>query len=186
MATRPSASLGRWRRQALRRVVASRRETLAFLARLPEREIMRPRTQDRWSVKDVLAHLLGCDEETARRFRLIARGHGDRIHWFESMVDADRFNARCVARGRRLGLGPLLRRMARARADLVKGLQRLPAKALRDPSHAYAVREWLPAPGWSHEREHLSEIKAWWRARRKADTGRRARQRSGARAKRRR
>jgi hypothetical protein len=36
------------------------------------------RTQDRWSVKDVLAHLLGCDEETVRRLRLIARGRGER------------------------------------------------------------------------------------------------------------
>jgi hypothetical protein len=62
---------------------------------------MRPRTQDRWSIKDVLAHLLACDEETVRR---------------------------------------------------------------RDPSHEYTVVQWLPAPGWTHEQEHLSEVKAWWRA----------------------
>jgi hypothetical protein len=173
MATRRSASLGRWRRQALRRLVASRAATLAFLARLPEREILRPRTQDRWSVKDVLAHLLSCDEETGRRFRLIARGRGERIHWFESMADADRFNARSVARARRLGLRTVLRRMARVRADLVRRFERLPVAALRDPSHAYPVVEWLPAPGWSHERDHLDEIKTWWRARRPALSGRR-------------
>lgn len=165
MAPRRSTSLASWRRQAVRRIVASRRETLAFLQRLSEREILRPRTQDRWSVKDVLAHLLGCDDETVRRFRLIARGRGDRIHWFDDMADADRFNARWVARGRRLGLRTLLRKMARARADLIRGLERLPIEALRDPSHEYTVVQWLPAPGWSHEREHLSEIRAWWRAR---------------------
>jgi len=119
---------------------------------------------DRWSVKDVLGHLLGCDEETVRRFRLIARGHAERIHWFESMVDADRFNARCVARVRRLGLRALLRRRTRVQADLVRWLRRVPAQALRDPAHEYPVTQWLPAPGWSHEREHLAEIKAWWRA----------------------
>jgi uncharacterized damage-inducible protein DinB len=162
MAPRGSASLATWRRAAVRRLVASRRETLAFLARLPEREILRPRTQDRWSVKDVLGHLLACDEETVRRFRLIARGHGDGIHWFESMADADRFNARTVARARRLGLRTVLRRMQRARADLVRRFRRLPSESLRDPSHAYPVTEWLPAPGWSHERDHVSEIKAWW------------------------
>jgi hypothetical protein len=133
--------------------------------RLPELEVRRPRTIDRWSVKDVLGHLLGCDDETVRRFRLIARGRADRIHWFESMADADRFNARCVASTRRLGLRALLRRRARAQAELVRWLQRLPAEALRDPAHAYPVTEWLPAPGWSHEREHLAEIKAWWRTR---------------------
>jgi len=57
-----------------------RRSTLALVARLPEREIVRPRTQDAWSVKDVLGHLLTCDEETVRRLRLIARGRGDRIY----------------------------------------------------------------------------------------------------------
>ena len=118
MAARQSTALAKWRRDALRRLVASRRETLAVLARLPEAEILKARTQDRWSVKDVLGHLLACDEETVRRFALIARGHGDRIHWFESMAYADRFNARTVARLHRLGLRALLRRMQRTRADL--------------------------------------------------------------------
>lgn len=166
MATRRSASLTRWRREAVRRIVASRDSTLAFVARLPEREILRPRTLDRWSVKDVLAHLLSCDEETVRRLRLIARGQGRRIHWFEDLADADRFNARSVARARRLGLRTVLRRMARVRADLIDRLERLPTGALRDASHEYTVVEWLPAPGWSHEREHLSEVRAWWRSRR--------------------
>lgn len=148
-------------------MAAVRRATLTFVARLPEPEIRRPRTQDRWSVKDVLAHLLACDEETNRRLRLIARGHADRIQWFESMAYADRFNARSVARLRRLGLTALHRRMARAHAELLERLERLPAEALADRSHAYTVVQWLPAPGWSHEREHLGEVRAWWRTRAK-------------------
>jgi hypothetical protein len=151
--------------------VASRESTLAFVARLPEREILRLRTQDRWSVKDVLAHLLTCDEETVRRFRLIARGRGDRIAWFESMAHADRFNARSVARARRLRLSTVIRRMKRVRADLVKRFERLPTAALSDPSHDYTVVQWLPAPGWSHERDHLGEIKTWWRSRERSRAG---------------
>jgi uncharacterized damage-inducible protein DinB len=151
--------------------VASRESTLAFVARLPEAEILRPRTQDRWSVKDVLGHLLSCDEETVRRLRLIARGQAGRIVWFESMADADRFNATTVSRTRPLGLRTVLRRMARVRADLVRRLERLPIEALRDPSHAYTIMEWLPAPGWSHERDHLDEIKAWWRSPRRPRSG---------------
>src|ERR671936_2555944 len=107
-------------------MVATRRATLAFIARLPERDILRPRTQGRWPVKAVLAHLLSCDEETIRRFRLIARGQADRIHWFESMADADRFNARSVARLRSVGLRALLRRRQRATAELVRWLKRCP------------------------------------------------------------
>jgi uncharacterized damage-inducible protein DinB len=167
MATRRSASLTQWRRDAVRRMVASRETTLTFISALPEREILRPRTQDRWSVKDVLAHLLSCDEETVRRFTLIGRGQGDRISWFESMADADRFNARTVAAKRPLGLRAVLRRMERVRADLIKRLEALPTEALRDPSHAYTVVDWLPTPGWTHENDHVSEIKAWWRTHRR-------------------
>jgi hypothetical protein len=165
MATRPG-SLAAWKRRALRDMRASRRETLAFIKQLPRDASMEPRTQDRWSVKDVLGHLMACDEETARRFRHIAAGHPERIKWFESMAYADRFNARTVAGARRLGLPTVLRRMARARGAMLRLLQRLPAGVLRDPSHAYPITEWLPAPGWSHEREHVAEIKAWWRSRR--------------------
>jgi len=171
-----TAGLAKWQRDAVRRMVAARRATLTLVRRLPERDMLRPRTLDRWSVKDVLGHLLACDEETVRRFRLIAGGHGDRIHWFESMADADRFNARTVARLRRLGLRALLRRRERASADLVRWLKRLPAAAMRDPSHQYPVTEWLPAPGWSHERDHGSEIRTWWAGQRPSNVrGRRAR-----------
>ena len=162
MTARGTRSPAAWRRNAARQLKASRRETLALLKRLPEDAILRPRTQDQWSVKDVLGHLLACDEETVRRFSLIARGRADRIHWFESMADADRFNARTVARLRRVSLRAILGRMQRARADLIRRFQRLPAASLRDPSHAYPVTEWLPAPGWSHERDHAGEIKSWW------------------------
>jgi hypothetical protein len=164
MAARGARSLARWQQQALRRMVATRRATLRFLPRLSPEEMRRPRTQDRWSVKDVLGHLMTCDEETTRRFRLIARGQGDRIHWFESMADADRFNARSVAGARRLSIPAVLRRMERAHAALLESFRGLPPESLRDPSHAYPVTEWLPAPGWNHEREHLGEIKSWWRS----------------------
>ena len=147
---------------------ASRAETLGFVERLPESEILRPRTQDQWSVKDVLGHLMACDEETVRRLRLVVRGHADRIAWFESMTHADRFNATTVAAARRLGLGAVLRRMKKARAELIAWFERVPTATLQDPAHTYPITEWLPAPGWSHERDHVAEIKVGWRARRRA------------------
>ena len=175
MAKARSGPLASWRRQALRRIEAVRRSTLAFIERLPEDEIVRPRTIDRWSVKDVLAHLMSCDEETVRRFRLIARGRGDRIVWFRGMADADRFNARTVGRARRLGLAAVLRRMERSHADVVEWLGRLPVASLSDPSHEYTVVDWLPVPGWHHEHRHLSEVREWWRQARKAGAAQRPR-----------
>ena len=161
-------SLQKWRNDAVGKLRTAREATLELIGQLSEAEIMRPRTQDRWSVKDVLGHLLSCDEETVRRFRLIAAGHGDRIFWFKSMADADRFNARTVAATRKLPLRTVLRRMERTRADLVARFERLPLEALRDPSHAYTVVDWLPTPGWTHEHDHVGEVKTWWRGQRPA------------------
>jgi len=107
-------------------MIAVRHSMLGLVARIPKHEMLRARTLDQWSVRDMLGHLLSCDQETLRRFRLIERGRGDRIAWFESMAFADRFNARTVARTRRCGQAELLRRMARARAELIARMRRLP------------------------------------------------------------
>jgi hypothetical protein len=64
---------------------------------------------------------------------------------------------------------------SRAEADLITWFGRVPTAALHDPSHAYPVTEWLPAPGWSHERDHIAEVRAWWRSRRSERRERRAR-----------
>jgi hypothetical protein len=143
----------------------SRRATLAVLARLPEGEIARPRTQGRWSIKDLLAHVAAWEEEGAYRLELIARGRGTRIHFYHDPREIDRFNARVVSAARQTPFPRLLRRLARTRDRLTSALNRLPPRALRDPSHEIPVIGWLPEFAWTHEQGHLREIKAWWRAR---------------------
>ena len=71
-----------------------------------------------------------------------------------------------MARARSIGVRVLLRRMERVRSELVSALEQLPTEVLADPSHAYPMVKWLPAPGWSHVDDHLSEIKHWWRSER--------------------
>src|SRR5262245_66127254 len=101
MAARRAAPMPKGRRTAIRRMIAVRRSMLALVAKIPEPEVLRPRTLDQWSVKDVLGHLMSSDEETLRRFRLIERGRGDRIACFESMTYADPCNAQTDAQTRR-------------------------------------------------------------------------------------
>jgi hypothetical protein len=142
----------------------SRLATLAFLSRLPEEALVRPRTQGQWSIKDVLAHIAAWEEEGARRLELIAREGGHRIHFYNDAREVDRFNARVVSATRRTTLSVLLRRLVRARRRLTVSLKRLPARSLRDPSHEFPVVDWLPEFAWTHEQSHLQEIRAWWQA----------------------
>lgn len=152
-----------WKSRAIRRMATTRKRTLALLARLPDEAIRRPRTQDAWSIKDVLAHIAAWEEEGTRRLRCIARGQIGRVHFYDDMAEADRFNAGAVAADRRRSLPATLKRLARVRADLVTALRRLPADALRDPAHRYPVVHWLPEFAWTHEEGHQREIRAWWR-----------------------
>jgi hypothetical protein len=144
----------------------SRTETMALVRRIPPATLRQPRTQAAWSVRDVLVHIAAWETEGARRLALVARGHGDRIVWYDTKAELDAFNARVV----RAALGPaaVLRRLAAARARLLAGLRRLPASALADPAHALPVTRWLREFAWTHEGEHRREIRAWGRTRRAA------------------
>ena len=159
------ARLVTWCQQAVRKMERSRAASLRFFQRLPERSILEPSTQGQWSVKDTFAHIVAWEEEGALRLELIRRGRGDRIHFYDDMAEADRFNAGAVRRSRRWSWAALLRRTVRVRARLVQAFLRLPPVALEDPSHRYPVTAWLPEFAWTHEGDHLARIRVWWRQR---------------------
>ena len=140
----------------------SRKATLALLARIPPEDIVRPGTQGDWSIKDVLAHFAAWEDEGTERLRLIRHGRADRIRYFDDLREADAFNANAVRAVRSVSLPGILRRLARARLRLHAAVRRVPASALRDPSHRYPVTVWLPEFAWAHEEGHVREIRAWW------------------------
>ncbi len=152
----------------IRRIERSRAATLALIRRLPTEEILRPRTQGDWSIKDVLAHIAAWEEEGTERLKLIARGQAHRMVFYETMADADQFNARAVTAARAASLASVLRRLARARQRLVTALRRLPPRSLNDPSHELPAVTWLREFAWTHERAHRREIRESWARRRAA------------------
>lgn len=139
----------------------SRAQTLALVRRLSSDALRRPRTQDAWSIHDVLAHIAAWEAEGTRRLELIARGQGERIVWYDTPAELDAFNARAVRAARRLGGAALFRRLAATRARLLLALRRLPESALADPRHALPVTRWLREFGWTHEAAHRRAIRVW-------------------------
>jgi hypothetical protein len=166
MRRRSPTALAAWRRAAIARMTRSRGATLALLARLPREALERPRTQGAWSVRDVLAHIAAWEEEGTRRLAQIGRGRGDRIVWYETMAEVDRFNTRAVRQARRTPWPRLLARLARSRAGLIRALRRLAPPALHDASHGLPVTVWLREFAWTHEQDHRGEIRAWWASQR--------------------
>jgi len=164
--TRSPRALAAWRRRFLAQIGRSRAATLALLARMPPDVITRPRTHGDWSIRDFLAHVAAWEEEGIRRLQLIARRRPERMVWYETMAEADRYNARAVRAARSTPVPRLLGRLARARAGLVRALRRLPPRALADPTHALPVTVWLREFALTHEQGHRREIRAWWAAQR--------------------
>jgi hypothetical protein len=160
MRRRSPKALAAWRRAAIGRMTRSRATTLGVVARLPREALERPGTRDAWAPRDVLAHIAAWEEEGTRRLALIARGRGDRIVWYETAAEMDRFNARAVRQGRRLSVPRLLARLARARAGLIRALRRLPLPALADPAHDVPVTTWMREFAWTHEQGHRAELRA--------------------------
>ncbi len=152
-----------WRQEAIRRMTRSRETTLKFLERLPESEILRPRTQGKWSIKDVLAHIAAWEEEAVRRFDVILRNRSYRMVFYDDIREVNRFNTRAVAHARKISLPALLKRLARVRGRLIKRFLQLPLASLNDSTHRYPVKVWLPEFAWTHERGHLRRIREWWR-----------------------
>ena len=141
----------------------TRAASLRFLGRLPRRVLLQPRTQGRWSLKDTFAHFVAWEEEGLQRLKLIEGGRGDRLLFYDTMRQADLFNARAVRRARRWSWPALLGRAARVRARLVKAVKRLAPADLANPSHRYPVTAWLPEFAWTHERSHLARMREWRR-----------------------
>jgi hypothetical protein len=159
--TRSLRSLAEWRRRFVERITRSRAATLALVARIPPELVTRPRSLGAWSVKDLLVHIAAWEEEGIRRLRLIAAGHPERVVWYDTTAEMDRYNGRAVRAARAASLPWLLTRLARARTGLVRALRRLPPRALADPTHLRPITVWLEEFALSHERGHRQEVRAW-------------------------
>ena len=135
-----------------------RKETLEVLSQLSPLEITRPRTQGEWSVKDVLAHFLAWEEVAVRRLKWIRAGKPEKVHYFEDINEANRFNARAVSRLRKLSWKQLLQRGEEVREKLEIEILKLPDSDLDNPEHRYPVKKWLPEFAWTHEAGHRTRI----------------------------
>ena len=71
----------KWKEKAIRNMVRSRRDTLRLLQRIPAPKVKEPKTQGKWSVKDVVAHIVAWENDGRRRLELIRKGKADQIHF---------------------------------------------------------------------------------------------------------
>jgi uncharacterized damage-inducible protein DinB len=141
-----------------------RAKLLAALDGLSEEEMTRPGAVGRWSVRDVLAHILAWEEEAVTRLDLLA---ADRPQDFAPIVDEEElgaWNARAHQRYAGLALAEVMRRLADVQGRILAGLDSLSEERLGTDAGPVPVRNWLPECTYAHEQEHCADILDWRRS----------------------
>jgi uncharacterized damage-inducible protein DinB len=152
------------REDARESLARERGKLLAALEGLSEEEMARPGAVGRWSVRDVLAHLLAWEEEAVTRLDLLA---AERPQDFARIVDEEEleaWNARAHQRYAGLALAEVMRRLRDVQGRILAALDSLSEERLGTDAGPVPVRNWLPECTYAHEQEHCADILAWRRS----------------------
>jgi uncharacterized damage-inducible protein DinB len=152
------------REEARESLARERGKLLAALNGLSEDEMARPAAVGRWSVRDVLAHILAWDEEAATRLELLAAGRPQDFARITNEEELEAWNASAHERYAGLALAEVMRRLEAVQGRILVGLDSLSDERLGTDAGPVPVRHWLPECTYAHEDEHCADILAWRRS----------------------
>jgi hypothetical protein len=121
-------------------------------------ELERPRRDDGWSARDVLAHIAAWYDVATGRLRLLAEDKADRIRWVEDEQAVDAWNAAFYAQACGLSTDEVRAGFAQAHDALVSALEALPDDLWTQADPPAPLERWLGACTFEHDAEHLAEL----------------------------
>ena len=141
-----------------------RRKLLAALDGLSEEEMARPGAVGRWSVRDVLAHILAWEDEAVTRLELLAADRPQDFARITNEEELEAWNAGAHERYAGLALAEVMRRLEDVQGRILVGLDSLSDERLGTDEGPVPVGNWLPECTYAHEEEHCADILAWRRS----------------------
>ena len=141
-----------------------RGKLLAALEGLSEGESTRAGAVGRWSVRDVVAHILAWEEEAVTRLDLLAAERPQDFARITNEEELETWNARAHERNAGLSLAEVMRRLTDVQTRILVGLDSLSDERLSTDEGPVPVRNWLPECTYSHEQEHCADILGWRRS----------------------
>jgi uncharacterized damage-inducible protein DinB len=152
------------RDQVRESLAGQRAELLAALEGLSQDELARPGAVGRWSVRDVLAHVLAWEEEAVARLELLAAERPQDFTRITSEEELEVWNAGAHERYAGLALAEVMRRLEDVQGRIMAGLDSLSDERLSTDEGPVPVHNWLPECTYAHEEEHRDDILAWRRS----------------------
>ncbi len=149
-----------WRARLLSRMAAERAAFLEQLLGLDEPTLTGRAVFDRWTPKDLIAHVAAWDELFAARIGQILDGREDELVG----VDADEQNAAFYAERRDLPLDQAVGALGVARTELLTALSHLSDDELQQQRHfpwgEASISSWVQL-AYEHDEEHAHHIHVW-------------------------
>jgi hypothetical protein len=130
------------------------------------RVLLAPMADGKWSVQEVIAHILAYDE-TFLQSVVLPIENGNQPH-IPDEADNQSFNERAAALGRNLTKAQLLERAINARRQLVDHLKRLPSAAFSVKHQRQTennLAELLDKDFVSHDRIHIEQVQRYLKSR---------------------
>jgi hypothetical protein len=114
-----------------------------------------------WSVKDIVAHMMGWHRELIPALERLARGERP-VPEGVSYEDVDGWNAKLAAAAYDKGVTEVLLDFDRSHADFMRAADRIPSERFQPGRTAWRMVDLNSA---HHYREHGDQIRAWRRSR---------------------
>jgi cobalamin-dependent methionine synthase I len=141
--------------QAMRR---SRGELLRLVEPLEDTDLELPNTFNKWSLRDVLVHMIGWEQIAVDRIAIIKTGGlPDPI----KHEDSDEWNAKFVSESTLQKRDEILDELQSVREKLVALLEGLTEEEFTRSSDMPQVKHWLQFFTYAHEEEHSEKIRQW-------------------------
>jgi len=138
----------------------TRKEFIDLLADIPEEEYQLPNAFGKWSLRDVLAHLIGWERFGVERLEKINAGATE-LQPFDS-EKVNEVNGRLVRDISITSKDQLLDELTNVRKTFLVLLNGLSAEKFNQQMGSCpSVKTWLPHFSFAHEQEHMEKIKQW-------------------------
>ena len=144
---------------AISAIKAQREKTMAVLEAIDEKDYHIAKSFNRWSLRDVVAHMIAWEQLTLDRNEWIKQGVQPDIIASE---DLDRINEEFVRRYDVRSKRELLDLYQQTTKRLIASLETLTeAQYVNDVGPLPSVQKRLPGCVFDHERHHVEKIEAW-------------------------
>ena len=157
--TKPEEKKALTRDEMIARLRETRVESLKILQSIDEEEYHVSESFGLWSLRDVIAHLIGWERLAAERLARIQAGKA--IVPIDSAADNE-FNARFVSEIDTREKDELLDLLENARHEVLTLLKTLSQEVFDGADTVVPnIQHWLPNFTFAHEAEHLAKVKTW-------------------------